>query len=135
MSWYKMAQFNDWERTSRILEKILKRKPTTDEIQNFIIERDFDDRNKKKRKNLVTAKKWKEHIPGGRASDMTPDEFEKSQIEKGKEVEFEHTPDPDIAKEIAMDHLEEHKDYYVGLKHMEEELTEIENRAKGKKNK
>jgi len=74
------------------------------------------------------AKKWKEHISGGEAEGKTPKDFEKSQIERGKSIEFEHTKDPDTAREIAMDHLQEHKDYYVGLEHMENMLKEIEKR-------
>lgn len=74
------------------------------------------------------AKKWKDKIPGGNADGMNPSEFENSQVERGKNVEFEHTDDADTAREIAMDHLEEHKDYYTGLKHMEDMLSEIEKR-------
>ena len=74
------------------------------------------------------AKKWKEHIPGGRADGKTPDDYEKSQIEKGKNVEHEHTNNPDTAREIAMDHLEEHDEYYTGLEHMENLLTDLEKR-------
>ena len=81
------------------------------------------------------AKKWKDKLPGGNADNMTPSDFEKSQVEKGRAVEFEHTNDPDTAREIAMDHLEEHQEYYTGLKHMEEMLSEIEKRKKTRKNK
>jgi hypothetical protein len=79
------------------------------------------------------AKKWEDKIPGGNADGKTPDDFERSQVERGKEVEFEHTDDPDTAREITMDHLEEHKDYYTGLEHMENMLKEIEERSKEKK--
>ena len=78
------------------------------------------------------AKKWKDKIPGGNADGKSPSDFEKSQVEKGKEVEFEHTDDPDTAREIAIDHLDEHQEYYTGLKHMEDLLTEIEKREKQK---
>ncbi|KKM71640.1 hypothetical protein LCGC14_1428600 [marine sediment metagenome] len=79
------------------------------------------------------AKKWKEHIPGGKADGKKPEDFEHSQIERGKTVEFEHSKDPDVAREVSMDHLEEHPDYYVGLKHMEDMLSEIEKREKNRK--
>ncbi len=78
------------------------------------------------------AKKWKENIPGGNADGKKYSDYEKSQIEVGKKIEFEHTDDPDIAKEIAMDHLEEHKDYYIGLEHMENMLKDIEKRQKNR---
>ena len=53
-------------------------------------------------------------------------------IEKGKKVEYEHTDDPDTAREIAIDHLEEHQDYYVGLEHMENMLSDVEKREKNR---
>jgi hypothetical protein len=74
--------------------------------------------------------KWKDKIPGGNSDNKSPKDFEKSQVEKGKKVEFEHTDDAETAKEIAIDHLEEHEDYYVGLEHMENALKEIEKRGK-----
>ena len=78
------------------------------------------------------AKKWKDKIPGGLADGKTPADFERSQVERGKSVEFEHTNDPDTAREIALDHLEEHKDYYVGLENMENMLEDIEKREKNR---
>lgn len=56
----------------------------------------------------------------GRHSDVPDDEFDKEQLAKGIKVEKEHTDDPDIAKEIAKDHLTELKDYYTRLEKMEE---------------
>lgn len=41
------------------------------------------------------------------------------QLEKGSEVEMEHTDDSDIAKEIAKDHLSELPDYYDRLEDIE----------------
>ncbi len=73
------------------------------------------------------AKKWRDKIPGGRADGKSPTDYENSQVERGKDIEFEHTDSPDIAREIAMDHLEEHKDYYhddKGLPNMEDKLEE-----------
>ena len=34
------------------------------------------------------SKKWKDKIPGGNADGLTPQDFEKSQVERGKEVEI-----------------------------------------------
>ena len=53
-------------------------------------------------------------IPGGLADkrvDANPE-----QLEMGQDVEMEHTNVPDIAEEIAEDHLKEHSDYYTVLK-------------------
>lgn len=43
------------------------------------------------------------------------------ELEAGVAVEMEHTPDPAIAKKIALDHLAEIPDYYTRLKAMEAE--------------
>ncbi len=42
-----------------------------------------------------------------------------AQLEKGIEVEYEHTYNTEIAKEIAMDHLVEYPYYYDELEKME----------------
>lgn len=41
------------------------------------------------------------------------------QLKMGIDVEKEHTSDPVIAREIALDHLGEHPDYYTRLKKVE----------------
>jgi hypothetical protein len=74
------------------------------------------------------AKKWKDKLPGGRADNKKPSDFDRNSVEEGKEIEFEHTDNPDIAREIAIDHLEELEDYYdkeVGLPDMEKKLEKI----------
>ena len=82
---------------------------------------------------IIRTAKYQDKLDGGKSDKKTPSDFSKKDVEKGHRVEFEHTDDPNIAKEIAMDHLEEHVDYYVGLEHMEDCLKEIEERAKKKK--
>ena len=81
---------------------------------------------------IIRTAKYKDKLKGGKGDKKTPSDFPKKDIEKGHLVEFEHTDDPDTAREISIDHLEEHPDYYVGLDYMEKALTEIENRAKKK---
>jgi hypothetical protein len=66
-----------------------------------------------------------EKLKGGLADDKTPEDLAKkhkvtlsdinAQIEKGKDVESEHTNDPSERKEIAMDHVDERPDYYDAL--------------------
>lgn len=68
----------------------------------------------------------KERIPGGRARDLDPSAFDPEELARGVQVEREHTPDPAVAREIAMDHLTEFPDYYTRLDRMEAE-------ARGKK--
>jgi hypothetical protein len=60
-------------------------------------------------------------IPGGLADDADPEDFDQEQLKAGIKVEMEHTDDPKIAQEIAMDHLTEDPEYYVKLDKMENE--------------
>lgn len=60
-----------------------------------------------------------DQIPGGLADDKSPKDFDQEQLNAGIKVEMEHTDDEDIAREIAMDHLTEDKDYYKKLKKIE----------------
>lgn len=41
------------------------------------------------------------------------------QLSKGIKIELEHTPDIAVAREIALDHLNELPDYYTRLDKME----------------
>lgn len=66
--------------------------------------------------------KWnesKDRLPGGRADKNKPEDFDKAQLEIGIEIEMEHTDDPAVAQEIAMDHLTEDPEYYTHLRKME----------------
>ena len=136
MNWYKRAQYEmDWESAYNRLKQELGREPTTEEIQKSMMRNLFDNKSKWKNKEPVLANthKWKDKIPGGMADGKKPSDFNKNDVEKGHRVEFEHTDDPDTAREIAMDHLEEHDDYYIGLEHMENMLKDIEKKNKTKK--
>jgi hypothetical protein len=66
---------------------------------------------------------WEESIPGGLAAGSVPTEFDIQQLYQGALVELEHTPDPYVAIEIAMDHLTEDPSYYRKLKVMEEKAA------------
>ena len=80
------------------------------------------------------AEKIIEYIPGGDAEGMTPEDIAKKhgvdmsivskQLKMGIEVEYEHSPDKNVAAEIAKDHLTESPFYYSYLEHMEEEMME-----------
>jgi hypothetical protein len=52
---------------------------------------------------------------GGTADFKSESDFDSEQLKKGIEVEYEHTNDYDLAKEIAMDHLAEDPKYYDKL--------------------
>lgn len=60
-------------------------------------------------------------LAGGLADDKVAGEFDPEQLTMGLKVEMEHTDNPMIALEIAMDHLAEISDYYTHLDKMEKE--------------
>jgi hypothetical protein len=63
----------------------------------------------------------RDKIPGGRADDNVPEDFDPEQVKMGIKIELEHTDDPKLAREIALDHLSEIPDYYTRLIEMEKE--------------
>lgn len=75
--------------------------------------------------------KHKDKLEGGKSDNLNAEEIAKKhgistedikkQIQMGIKIEQEHTDDPDLALEIALDHLEEIPDYYTRLKNMESE--------------
>lgn len=72
-------------------------------------------------KKNACSDEHEDQLEGGLADKSHPSDFDKEQLVKGLEVELEHTNKPDLAMEIAMDHLEEIPDYYDHLEEMEEE--------------
>lgn len=52
---------------------------------------------------------------------ITEDDVDPTQLAMGIKVEMEHTDDPEISKQIALDHLAEISDYYTRLEKMEKE--------------
>lgn len=55
-------------------------------------------------------------LPGGKGDETKETQVDPEQLQMGIKVEMEHTHDPDLAKEIAMDHLSEDPHYYSHLK-------------------
>jgi hypothetical protein len=55
-----------------------------------------------------------------------PHSFINEQLIKGIRVEKEHTDNPEVARKIALDHLEENPFYYEYLDKMEEELKTLD---------
>jgi len=55
-----------------------------------------------------------------------PHSFINEQLIKGIKVEKEHTDNPEVARKIALDHLEENPFYYEYLDKMEEELKTLD---------
>lgn len=56
-----------------------------------------------------------DQLPGGNADTRLPRDFDPFELSLGIEHEMEHTDDPLIAREIAMDHLTENPSYYTQL--------------------
>jgi len=79
---------------------------------------------------VLKNKKEQNQVKGGLADKLSVEDIAKkhnvevnhikSQLKMGLKVEMEHTNDPKIALEIAMDHMVESPDYYTKLKEMEE---------------
>jgi hypothetical protein len=55
-----------------------------------------------------------------------------SQVKKGVKVELEHTNDPKIALEIALDHINELPDYYDRLETVEENFADGKKKGKSR---
>lgn len=62
-------------------------------------------------------KKVSDKIPGGLGDETKPSDVSPEELAAGVKVEMEHTDDPALAEEIALDHLTEDPLYY---KHMKE---------------
>ena len=58
-------------------------------------------------------------LKGGVGDDKKPSDFSKGVLDEGIDEEKEHTTDPDMAREIAIDHLTKDKNYYTKLKKVE----------------
>ena len=66
----------------------------------------------------------KDAIPGGLADNKKLSDSDSKELEEGTRVEMEHTSDPEIAQEIAQDHLTEDPLYYQKLKTIEKKTLE-----------
>jgi hypothetical protein len=74
---------------------------------------------------LIKTFQHKDLIPGGLADKKKPEDFDYEQLQNGIKVELEHTSDPEIAQEIAMDHLTEDDKYYDKLETIESMLKQL----------
>jgi hypothetical protein len=70
------------------------------------------------------ATKFVSFLLGGKSNDegINEEDVDPEQLEMGIEVEYEHTPDEDVAKKIALDHLSEYDTYYTLLKELENKM-------------
>lgn len=58
----------------------------------------------------------KQKITGGKGDKLNAKDVDQNELKIGIEIEKEHTTDPKLAKEIALDHLAEDPKYYTKLK-------------------
>lgn len=72
-------------------------------------------------------------IKGGVGDTSAPENIDPTQLALGVQVEMEHTNDPKIAKELAIDHLTEIPDYYSRLAKagLADEFTTLPNSGYG----
>jgi len=71
-------------------------------------------------------------LDGGLGDEKMPTDFNPDEVLKGIEVEMEHTDNPKIALDIALDHLTEIPDYYTRLNAMETDAeTNLTNKLLG----
>jgi inorganic pyrophosphatase len=66
---------------------------------------------------------WHDKLPGGLADKKKPGEFSSTALKQGRKVEREHTKDPSLPTEIAMDHLTEDPKYYDKLRVVEKDSS------------
>lgn len=95
-----------------------------------IVQKDYESRiadtNKYSTKKEQVEKKAEEKIDFEKdlmeagESEGVKDKVNETQLAMGKEVEKEHTTNPEIAEKITRDHLAEIPDYYTHLKEMED---------------
>lgn len=65
-----------------------------------------------------------DQLPGGIADEKKPEDFDAEQLRIGTAHEREHTNDPALAQEIAMDHLTEDSGYYLKLQGLEKAVND-----------
>lgn len=63
--------------------------------------------------------KLKKYLKGD--IDKSSKKYDQKELKMGIKIEMEHTEDAEVAKKIAMDHLDEIPDYYTRLTKMEKE--------------
>ena len=64
----------------------------------------------------------RDQLKGGEGDKLRPEDVNPKELRKGIQHEMEHTEDPDVAEEIALDHLAEDPLYYTHLDRMEREV-------------
>lgn len=85
--------------------------PTDDDFHSFCEENGFDTHVAESAAYRL-AGFFVEFLSGGKGYGLNPDQFDPIQIEKGLQIESEHTSNPILQMKIVLDHLAEIPDYY-----------------------
>lgn len=75
------------------------------------------------------AAKYARFAKGGLSQGSPPEGMDPEELKRGIQVEMEHTPDADVAKKVALDHLTENADYYTHLDKMETKMSNVKKKA------
>lgn len=106
-----------WSIETRKLAKKAKR---SDSLAGFTYHfRSEKDAQQFRNAVAVAVYKNPDRIPGGKADRIPVRAFDPKRLAQGIRHELEHTSDPEIASEIARDHLFEDPEYYDKLDYME----------------
>ena len=117
-------EYKNWEKREQFQEFMKKRMPhlTKGEIDAFgktMLLKKSIEAEKALAKFSDALMAHEDILPGGLADKKKPEDFDQEQLAAGTKIEMEHTNNSKIAREIAMDHLTEDKDYYKKLKVIE----------------
>lgn len=92
---------------------------------SFVTKRKINGKNRKVLVIRLSPTNEKIKILDSQRLKVYPDsKYNKSELEKGNIVEFEHTNEKATARKIAKQHLNEFDKYYVELDKMEEKLKQ-----------
>jgi len=92
---------------------------------SFTMEKPQEDQPEIDVDDVTTAKEATgDQLEGGLGDDKLPNQFDPEQVSRGVKVEMEHTDNPLLAIEIALDHLTEDPNYYGGAGEDPEDMAQ-----------
>lgn len=95
--------------------------PTDDTLHAYCERNNIDEHEFEKTVYILATAFVRMFLGGKSEGGSKPVEYE-SELKRGIEVEYEHTPDAVVAEKIARDHLAEFPNYYTELDKMEKLL-------------
>jgi len=93
-----------------------------DQVNEWV--EDIDEFLAETSRKLTPEEKLADHglLPGGIGDSTSISDVDRDELRQGIRHEMEHTDDPQVAVEIALDHLTEDPQYYTNLKDLEKGL-------------